>query len=107
VSGFDTLHGEAVAVGLCLAFGFSVELGLCPSEDEARVRSHLSAIGLPTRLDEVGLTTAGPDLVEAIKRDKKAGSQGISLILVSGIGHAELLRGIYPRRLAEFLAAAR
>ena len=105
-SGFGILHGEAVAVGMCLAFGFSVELGLCRSEEAARVRSHLSDIGLPTQLDEIGLTGAGPNLLEAIKRDKKAGSQGISLILVSGIGRAEMLRGIYPRRLAEFLAAA-
>ena len=104
VSGFGILHGEAVAVGLCLAFGFSVELGLCRSEDEARVRSHLSEIGLPTRLDEVGLARAGADLLDSIKRDKKAGSQGISLILVSGIGRAEVLRGVNPRRLAEFLA---
>ena len=99
------LHGEAVAIGLCLAFGFSVELGLCRSEDEDRVRAHLASIGLPTRLDDVGLAGAGQELLDAIKSDKKAGAEGISLILVRGIGRAEVARGVDPRHLADFLAS--
>ncbi|MGH6729875.1 MAG: 3-dehydroquinate synthase, partial [Sphingomicrobium sp.] len=31
------LHGEAVAIGLVMAFDLSARLGLCPSEDAARV----------------------------------------------------------------------
>jgi 3-dehydroquinate synthase len=100
------LHGEAVAIGLCSAFGFSVQLGLCPSDDEVRVRAHLASIGLPTRLSEFGLTNATPALLDAIRLDKKAGSGGISLILVRGIGHAEILRGVDPGRLAEYLDQA-
>jgi len=100
------LHGEAVAIGLCLAFGFSVELGLCLSEDEARVRDHLASIGLPTQLGEIGLADRGLTIVDAIKRDKKAGPQGITLVLVRGIGRAEVSRDIESRRLSEFLAEA-
>jgi 3-dehydroquinate synthase len=107
VSGLGTLlHGEAVAIGLCLAFGFSVELGLCPSEDETRVKAHLASVGLPTRLGEVDLADSGPALLDAIKRDKKATSQGISLILLRGIGRAEMVRGIDQARLASFLDKA-
>jgi len=107
VSGLGALlHGEAVAVGLCLAFGYSVELGFCSSVDEARVRAHLASVGLPTGLNEIGLADTGPALLDAIKRDKKAGSEGISLILARGIGRAEMSRGIDPRRLAEFLMRA-
>ena len=106
-SGLGTvLHGEAVAIGLCLAFGFSVELGLCTSDEEARVRSHLASVRLPTRLGDVGLSDAGQELLGAIKGDKKAGAEGISLILVRGIGRAELARGVDRARLAEFLAKA-
>ena len=97
------LHGEAVAVGLCLAFGFSVELGLCPREDAARVEAHLISVGLPVRLEDIGLGGAGPALLTAIKSDKKAGSEGLSLILIRGIGRAELARAVDPQRLSEFL----
>jgi len=106
VSGLGTvLHGEAVATGLCLALDLSVELGMCPSEDAARVRNHLTSIGLPTRLDEIGVANAGA-LLDAIRHDKKAGPDGISLILLRGIGRAEVVRGIDPQRLTEFLAEA-
>jgi 3-dehydroquinate synthase len=98
------LHGEAVAIGLCLAFTFSVDLGLCPSADEARVRVHLASVGLPTRLDDAGLAGARGKLLDVIKRDKKAGAEGITMILVRGIGLAEVARGIDQARLAEFLA---
>ena len=36
--GDELLHGEAVAIGMVMAFDLSVELGLCPPEDAARVR---------------------------------------------------------------------
>ena len=107
VSGLGTLlHGEAVAVGLCLAFGFSVELGLCPREDAARLEAHLAFVGLPVRLADVGLKGAATALLTAIKSDKKAESKGVSLILVRGIGRAELFREVDTRRLADFLMKA-
>ena len=100
------LHGEAVAIGLCLAFGFSVDLGFCPSADEDRVRAHLASAGLPTRLADVGLGGAGQGLLDTIESDKKAGADGTTLILVRGIGRAEVARGIAQARLAEFLEQA-
>ena len=35
-------HGEAVAIGMVLAFDLSVKLGLCPGQDAQRFRRHLS-----------------------------------------------------------------
>ena len=43
------LHGEAIAIGMRLAFAFSVERGLCPADDAARVERHFAAVGLPSR----------------------------------------------------------
>jgi 3-dehydroquinate synthase len=34
--GSDLLHGEAVAMGMVMAFDLSAQLGLCPPEDAAR-----------------------------------------------------------------------
>src|SRR3546814_8515706 len=47
--GGDLLHGEAVSIGMVMAFDLSVRLGLCPADDAARVRRHLAEIGLPVR----------------------------------------------------------
>ena len=43
------LHGEAIAIGMRLAFAFSVERGLCAEDDAARVERHLEAVGLPAK----------------------------------------------------------
>ena len=47
------LHGEAVAVGLGLAFRLSARLGVCAAADAARVVAHVAAIGLPAELSHV------------------------------------------------------
>lgn len=97
------LHGEAVALGMVLAFRFSAEAGLCPAADADRVVSHLGACGLPTRLAEVGLNGRGGKLVEWMTRDKKNLSGTITLVLARGIGRAFLDPNIDSRRLADFL----
>src|SRR4029077_2002654 len=51
-TGFSSrlLHGEAVGVGMCLAFDFAARLGLVSAAESRRVRRHLGAVGLPTEL---------------------------------------------------------
>ena len=46
-------HGEGVAIGMVLAAEFSAELGMIAEADAARVRRHLAAAGLPTRLQDI------------------------------------------------------
>jgi len=52
-SGFAMLHGEAVALGMTLAFRFSAGRGLCGEDEAARVAAHLASAGLPVRLEGV------------------------------------------------------
>ncbi len=54
-AGYDgrLLHGEAVACGLRLAFGFSRHLGLSSGQDEMRVAAHLNGLGLPSALADL------------------------------------------------------
>ncbi len=82
------LHGEAVAIGLVLAFRLSVRLGLCPEDDALRLAAHLRSLGLPTGLDQVGLARSGDALVELMRGDKKNRSGQFTLILAHGIGRA-------------------
>ena len=46
--GPEMLHGEAVAIGMTMAFDLSARLGLCSPADAARARRHLVQMGLPT-----------------------------------------------------------
>ena len=96
------LHGEAVAIGLVLAFRFSASLGLCPPEDADQLAAHLANIGLPTSLADAAIS--GPALLKWIAHDKKNDGQALTLILARGIGQAFVARDVGPARLADFLA---
>ena len=100
------LHGEAVALGLALAFRFSSEVGLCPAADTERVIAHLADAGLPVRLADVGMAGGGQQLVGWMHRDKKNAAGKIALVLAHGIGRAFLDRSVDGRRLAHFLDRA-
>jgi 3-dehydroquinate synthase len=96
------LHGEAVALGICLAYRFSAEAGLSPQGDADRVVSHFSSCGLPTRLADAGIAS-GKRLIDWIARDKKSQQGRISLILARGIGRAFFEPAVERRRLLDFL----
>lgn len=100
------LHGEAVALGIALAFRFSADAGLCPLAEAEAVVTHLGNAGLPTKLSEVGLTHKGGRLADWIVRDKKNQPGRVALVLTRGIGRAFLELSIDSRRLAQFLDAA-
>lgn len=97
------LHGEAVALGLALAFAFSVERGLCPPGDADRVRDHVAAAGLPVSLAEAGIEASGATLVEHMRLDKKREGGRLPFILARGIGKAFLDRHVGLAEVAEFL----
>ncbi len=105
-AGFDgtLVHGEAVAVGMVLAFGFSAKLGLCDPADEDRVARHLSAVGLPTRPSHIGGGLPSVDrLLELIRQDKKVERGTLTFVLVEGIGKAFIRKDVPEAAVREFL----
>jgi len=87
--GGGLLHGEAVAVGMVLAFDLSVRLGLCPAADAERVRDHLASVGLPTRVAAGNVLGTSTDiLIDRMRQDKKSRDGDITFILARGIGRA-------------------
>jgi 3-dehydroquinate synthase len=106
VAGHDVLHGEAIAVGMILAFDFSVQLGLCPEADAERVRNHFRAVGLPTSIAELQLGGQEGAIFECLLSDKKATASGVTLILTGGIGEAFVDRTVHLQPLSDFLARA-
>ncbi len=98
------LHGEAIAIGMRLAFTFSVELGLCPGGEAARVERHFAAVGLPTAIASIPGTKPAPDdLLRLMAQDKKVKGGKLALVLVRGIGAAFVEPDISLPRLTEFL----
>ena len=103
----EFLHGEAVAIGLVLAFELSARLDLCPAEDAARVRRHLAAVGLPTGLDAArGRTWSAQSLLAHMARDKKVRDGRIVFILARGIGRAFLSDEVDPADVEALLTSA-
>ncbi len=104
---YDTariVHGEAVAIGLALAFRFSQTLGLCPGQDATRVSRHLAGLGLPTRLQEVpGGVGSAEAMLEAMAQDKKVSAGQLTFILARGIGQAFMWHGMDADRVHAFL----
>ncbi len=99
------LHGEAVALGMVMAFDFSVRLGLAPAADAARVKAHLAAVGLPTRIADIpGPTPSLDQLMDLISQDKKVRRGTLTFILVRGIGQSFIAPDVDPAEVRAFLA---
>jgi 3-dehydroquinate synthase len=105
--GYDAarlVHGEAVAVGLALAFRFSERLGLCPRQDANRVEDHLNEVGLPTRLQDVpGGCGSAEWLLDAMAQDKKVKDGALTFILARGIGQSFIARAVPTDTVRKFL----
>ncbi|QIF82075.1 3-dehydroquinate synthase [Brevundimonas sp. 'scallop'] len=103
--GFDEgalAHGEAVALGCCMAFRYSAREGLCSAADVERVEAVVAAAGLPTRLDQAG-SFAADRLLALMAGDKKAEGGALTLILARGIGQAFVAKGVDPAKVRAFL----
>ena len=104
--GYDgtLLHGEAVAIGMVLAFRLSARLGLCPPEDAARVARHLVSLGLPTMLPPAARNAER--LIGHMRQDKKVRDGKLTFVLARGIGAAFLTDDVAMADVAAMLDEA-
>lgn len=88
--GGTLLHGEAVAIGMTMAFALSARLGLCAQGPAERVRAHLRSVGLPTSLGELTPPPvwSAAALVGHMSHDKKVEGGRVRFILARDIGAA-------------------
>ena len=84
-SGFELLHGEAVAVGIVGAELIAQKLGLGSNERLDRIKAVLAKLDLPLKIPP-GLKKK--DLIEIMKCDKKAVGQWPKFVLLEDIGAA-------------------
>ena len=99
------LHGEAVAIGMAMAFRYSERVGLCRHGAAERVAAHLASVGLPTGLGGLVPALPGPDrLLELMRQDKKTRDGRLTLILVRDIGEAFIAQDVADAEVLAFLA---
>ena len=98
------LHGEAVSLGMALAFEFSAQKGLLAAPDAARAIAHLAAVGLPTHVKDVkGGAPPVDTLMDLIAQDKKVKRGTLTFILVRGIGQAFIENNVSAAEVRSFL----
>jgi 3-dehydroquinate synthase len=99
------IHGEAVAIGMAMAFRLSERLGRCPPGTAARVTAHLGSLGLPTGVCAIReLLPDAAGLLAIMRHDKKARAGKLAFILVRGIGETYVETGIPEEAIIGFLA---
>ncbi|MCB1483219.1 MAG: 3-dehydroquinate synthase [Rhodobiaceae bacterium] len=102
------LHGEAISIGMALAFEFSVMHGDCPAADSERAIAHFADVGLPVSLSQVpGELPGAEGLLDLMTQDKKMERGKMTLILAHAIGDAYVARNVDMPTLAAFLKRKR
>ena len=98
------LHGEAIAIGMSIAFRFSAALGYCTEAAADRASAHFRAAGLPTRIAEI--PGDKPDieaLMKLMAQDKKVRHGKLTFILVRDVGEAFIARDVPSETVRVFL----
>lgn len=102
----ELLHGEAVAIGMVLAFACSVKKGLCKPQDRDRVLAHFREIGLPTSPTAIHTSWDVDALLSHMGQDKKAEKGGLTFILTHGIGKAFIAKNVEKSLIRQVLVEA-
>lgn len=98
------LHGEAISVGMTLAFAFSAKRNLLSVAQAEQVERHLAAVGLPTDMSCLPDGRPSADrLMDLMLQDKKVRRGKLTLILARGIGEGFIAADLDAREVHEFL----
>ncbi len=81
-------HGEAVAIGMAAAAGYSELKGLATQSDTKRILKLIESVGLPVTAPYF----SADDYTAALMRDKKARDTGITFICNKGVGDFSFVR---------------
>jgi 3-dehydroquinate synthase len=101
VEGYRWRHGHAVAVGTVYAGALGHAAGRLDADTASRHRSVLSALGLPVTYP----AGAWPDLLAAMRIDKKARGARLRFVVLDGLARPSILDGPSDDLLAEAFQA--
>ena len=101
----DLPHGEAVAVGCCLASDLSHETGVADGAVPERVRRHFRSMGMCTDIREFLVRLSPAErLMKLMEQDKKVMNGRQRFVLVRDVGNAFVADDVSPgavRRVLE------
>ena len=100
----DLLHGEAVSVGMEMAFHFAAQQGLCPQGDAVRVSAHLEKTDMPQIGDVKHLLSDTEALMRHMGQDKKNEGDALTLILPRTIGETYVEKHADQGAVRQFLS---
>lgn len=108
-AGYDgrLLHGEAVGIGMVMAFRLSEAMGLCAPGAADRVARHFNDVGVPadlSGLDTSAWTASG--LLDHMRLDKKVEGGKLTFIVARAIGDAFVNRDVPEDAVLAVLSAA-
>ncbi len=98
------IHGEAVSIGICLAFRLSSKMGYCPQFETDRVIRFFKKLTLPTSLQElINIPITTSEMLKKFKYDKKNKNNQLTFILNEKIGKSFIKNNMDENILIEFL----
>lgn len=101
----DLLHGEAVSIGMAMAFEFSHAQGLCTAQDVTRLDAHMAALNMPQIKDVAHLFHDPDKLLAHMGQDKKNEGAHLTLILARRIGESFIDKRANRAAVGAYLAS--
>ncbi len=98
------IHGEAISIGMVMAFKTAVKLEICDGDNLNIIQDHFDRIGLLTSVKKVnGDKISSKRILDLMKRDKKVTNGMINLILPRKIGDVEIQNNIEENIITDIL----
>lgn len=94
------LHGEAVAIGMCLAARFGLETQRLSRSDFERIVGLIQKVGLPTRIPD---HLNASELSNAMRLDKKNTNENITLVLPEKVGQVIINKNVPLSEVFDFI----
>ncbi len=94
------LHGEAVAIGMCIEASLSQMLDFIDRDQVFRIKGIIDSYGLPSEMPaDIDMNS----ILSSIKLDKKAVAGELKFILPEKIGRVRIQKGVTEKSIRELL----
>ena len=100
----ELLHGEAVAVGCCLAFDLSHEIGYLGADIPQRVRRHFRSMGMCTDIRQLAVNLSSAErIVNIMRQDKKVVDGKPRFVVARDIGQTTVVDDVSAEKVLRVL----